>query len=207
MHRYLWAAAVWAVVFLVLPTDLKAVWYALFGWASVVIASRRLRELPSEVRQPVTLIVIAGASSLAGGIVRAIDGAVRGMDYPFPSVADLFSFVSLLLFLASILTIVHRRVRRFTLDPFLDAVVGGVAVAMLQWSIILIPYLQTTTAPEAQRITNVVYAGFSLLLVVAAVLALVSGAERSTSNRFLAAGLLSTFALDLVATLVTAGHL
>ncbi len=207
LRRYLWASAVWAVVFLVLPTDLKSIWYALFGWASVVIAGLRLRELPKEVRQPVTLIVVAGASALVGGIVRTVDGTIRGTDYPFPSVADLFAFAATLLFLAAILTIVHRRVRRFTLDPFLDAVVGGVAVAMLQWSIILIPYLQTTTAPEAQQITNIVYAGFSLLLVVAAVLALVSGSQRSTSNRFLAAGLLATFALDLVATLVTAGRL
>ena len=82
-----------------------------------------------------------------------------------------------------------------------------VAVAMLQWSIILIPYLQTSGAPDAQKITNVVYAGFSLLLVVAAVLALVSGSQRSTSNRLLATGLVSTFALDLVATLVTADRL
>jgi len=204
---YLRIAAVWAVVFLLLPNDLKPFWYSIFGWGSVIVAGRRLRELPRDVRQPVTLIVVAGASALTGGIVRTVDGVLRDQDYPFPSVADLFSLLSVLLFLAAIITIVHRRVRRFTLDPFLDAVVGGVAVAMLQWSIILIPYLQTSDAPTNQKVTNIVFAGFSLLLVVAAVLALVSGSQRSTSNRFLAAGLLSTFALDLVATLVTAGHL
>ena len=59
----------------------------------------------------------------------------------------------------------------------------------------------------AAKVTNVVYAVLSLLLVVAAVLALVSGSQRSTSNRLLAAGLVATFALDIVATMVTAGLL
>ena len=207
LKRYVQVAIAWAIVFLVLPTSLKPYWYALFGWASVVVASLRVRRLPPDVRRPATIIIAAGVLSLAGGIVRTIDGIIRGVDYPFPSLADGFTLVSYALFLTAIVTIVHRRVHRFTLDPFLDAVVGGVAVAMLQWSIILIPYLQTTDAPESQQVTNIVFAGMSLLLVVAAVLALVSGSQRSTSNRLLAAGLLSTFALDLVATLVTAGHL
>ena len=207
LRRYLQVAAVWGVVFLVLPADLKPYWYALFGWASVIVVAMRVRTLPRDVRPPAMIICAAGAISLAGGIVRTIDGFLRGVDYPFPSVADGFTLVSYSLFLAAILTIVHRRVRHFTLDPFLDAVVGGIAVAMLQWSIILIPYLQTSDAPNAPKVTNIVFAGFSLLLVVAAVLALVSGSQRSTSNRFLAAGLLATFALDLVATLVTADRL
>ncbi|CAB4686557.1 MAG: EAL domain-containing protein [Actinobacteria bacterium] len=207
LRRYLIGSAVWAVLFLVMPTELKPVWYSLFGWTSVVVAGIRVRKLPANIRKPASLIIVAGALALAGGIVRFVDSEIRGIDYPFPSFADAFSFVSVGLFLVAILSIVKTRVERITLDPLLDAIIGGVAVALLQWTLVLLPYLQSSTAPLAHKLTNCVYAALSLLLVVAALLALVSGAQRSVSNRLLAAGLVATFALDLVATLVTAGRL
>jgi len=207
LRRYLAACLLWGIIFLFVPTDLKPVWYSVFGWVSVVIAGLRTRHFSPNIKKPAVLIVSAGAVALTGGIVRVVDGAVRGTDYPFPSVADVFSFASLLLFLFAILLIVRRRVGRFTLDPVLDAVIGGLTVALIEWRLLFLPYLQNSSAPITHKITNLIYAGLSLLLVVAALLALVSGAQRSVSNRLLAAGLATTFALDLVATLVTAGYL
>jgi len=207
LRRYLLGSAIWGIIFILVPTSLKPVWYSIFGWTSVVIAGLRVRKLPTEIRKPAALIVGAGALALAGGIVRFADSVIRGIDYPFPSVADGFSFVSVCLFLIAILFIVKQRVQRITLDPLLDAIIGALAVALLQWSVVLLPYLQSSNAPTPHKVTNLVYAALSLLLVVAALLALVSGAQRSVSNRLLAAGLVSTFALDLVATLVTAGRL
>lgn len=206
-HLYLAASAVWAVVFLVLPRTLAPYWFALLGWTSVGVAWARSRQLVPAIRRPAAIIIVAGALSLLGGVVRTVDGIVRGVDYPFPSPADAFTGLASVLFIVAILMIVHRRVRRFTLDPILDAVVGGVAVALLQWSLILLPYLRSTGAPTSEKVTNVVYSVLSLLMVVSAILALVSGSQRSTSNRFLALGLIATFALDVVATLVTAGSL
>ena len=207
LRRYLLGCGVWWLLFLAMPAGLKPFWYSVFGWTSVVIGGLRAKKLPTDIRKPATLIVIAGALALAGGVVRFLDSEVRGIAYPFPSFADGFSFVSIILFLFAILLIVKKRVQRITLDPLLDAIIGGVAVALLQWSLVLLPYLQSSDAPLSHKLTNLVYAGLSLLLVVAALLALVSGAQRSVSNRLLAAGLLATFALDLVATLVTAGRL
>jgi diguanylate cyclase (GGDEF)-like protein/PAS domain S-box-containing protein len=207
LHRYLIASAVFGVLFVVLPASLKPIWYSLFGWLTVGIAWYRVRQLPRDIRRPAALIVLAGTMSLFGGLVRTVDSGIRGIEYPFPSVAEPFALMPLVLFLVAILIIVHRRVRRFTLDPIIDAIVGGVAVALVQWTVILLPYLRNSDASDAAKATNVVYAVLSLLLVVAAVLALVSGSQRSTSNRLLAAGLVSTFALDVVATLVTAGRL
>lgn len=205
LRRYLTAAAVFGVVFLVLPSSLKTYWYAVFAWTSVVIAFRRARSLPDEVRRPASIIVLAGACSLMGGMVRTVIGLVQGVEYPFPSIAEALTFSSYVLFVAAIVSIVHRRVRRFTLDPIIDAVVGGVAVALLQWTLVLLPYLRESDASTSAKVANVVYAVLSLAMVVAAILALVSGSQRSTSNRLLAAGLISTFALDVAATLATAG--
>ncbi len=207
LRRYLQIAVVFGVIFVLLPLELKPLWYAIFGWLSVGIAWFRVRQLPRDIRRPAAVIVLAGTMSLFGGLVRAVDGGVRGIEYPFPSVAEPFALMPLVLFLVAILTIVHRRVRHFTLDPIIDAIVGGVAVALVQWTLILIPYLRDSDASDAAKGTNVLYAVLSLLLVVAAVLALVSGSQRSMSNRLLAAGLVSTFALDIAATLVTAGKI
>jgi diguanylate cyclase (GGDEF)-like protein/PAS domain S-box-containing protein len=207
LRKYLIAASVWTVVFAVLPSEAHGLWYSVFGWLTVGVVYSAVRRLPEDVRRPALIVTFAGALSLLGGIVRTVDGLVREQDYPFPSVADGFSFVSVLLFLTAVLMIVHRRVRHFTLDPVIDAVIGGVAVALLQWSLVLIPYLRSGDATFGQRMTNILYAAFSLMLIIAAILALVSGSHRSTSNRFLAAGLCCTFVLDVVATSVTAGNL
>ena len=75
------------------------------------------------------------------GLVNAIAAMVTGSDYPFPSPSDLVTVASNLLFIGSILMIVRLRNPRLSLDPILDALVGGVAVALLQWSLFVMPYL------------------------------------------------------------------
>ena len=180
--------------------------YVVFGVTALFVVARRVRGLPGPIRRAASYMLLAGASSVAGAVLRAVHGTVAGIDYPFPSPADLFSAAAYPLFLAAIITIVRQRVGRITADLVLDAVVGGVAAGLLQWQLILLPYLETTTADPAARAMNVAYSLLSILLVMAACMALVAGGNRTTSNRLLAAGLLATVALDVVATLITAGR-
>ncbi len=207
LRRFVAFSIVGYLVLVLLPQDLMGIWFVLFGWACVLVAARRTRALPSGIRGPAVLVVLAGAASLTGAIVRAVHGLIIDQDYPFPSVADAFSLLATVLFLVTIITIVRRRVGRITADLALDAIIGGLAAALVQWQLVLVPYLQTTTAPRDAVAVNVVYAGFSTLLVMSAVLALVAGGNRSTSNRLLAAGLLATVLLDVAATLITAGRI
>jgi len=203
-RRFVAFAVVAYLINVALDPDLMAVWFVIFGWTCVVIAMRRSRTLPAGIRGPAMLVVLAGAGSLTGAIVRAIHGMIIGEKYPFPSVADVFTFLGTILFLVTIVMIVKRRVGRITSDLVLDAVIGGSAIALIQWQLVLVPYLRNPHAPSDAVAVNVVYAGFSTLLVMAAVLALVAGGNRSTSNRLLAAGLFATVVLDVVATLITA---
>ncbi|MFZ4519503.1 MAG: hypothetical protein ACOYOP_14015, partial [Microthrixaceae bacterium] len=199
-------SAVSYVALLLLPPDLAGPAYVLFGVTALTIVAVRIRSLPGPIRRAATYMVLAGSSSLAGAVMRAVHGMIAGIDYPFPSPADLFSAAAYPLFLAAIITIVRHRVGRITADLTLDAVVGGVAAGLLQWQLILLPYLETTTAAPAARAMNVAYSLLSILLVMAACMALVAGGNRTTSNRLLAAGLLATVALDVAATLITAGR-
>ena len=203
-RRFVAFAVVAYLINVALDPDLMAVWFVIFGWICVVIAMLRSRTLPAGIRGPAMLVVLAGAGSLTGAIVRAIHGMIIGEKYPFPSVADVFTFLGTILFLVTIVMIVKRRVGRITSDLVLDAVIGGSAIALIQWQLVLVPYLRNPHAPSDAVAVNVVYAGFSTLLVMAAVLALVAGGNRSTSNRLLAAGLFATVVLDVVATLITA---
>ena len=206
-RRFVAFAVVAYLINVALDPDLMAVWFVIFGWICVVIAMLRSRTLPAGIRGPAMLVVLAGAGSLTGAIVRAIHGMIIGEKYPFPSVADVFTFLGTILFLVTIVMIVKRRVGRITSDLVLDAVIGGSAIALIQWQLVLVPYLRNPHAPSDAVAVNVVYAGFSTLLVMAAVLALVAGGNRSTSNRLLAAGLFATVLLDVVATLITAGRI
>lgn len=207
VHRFAAFAGGGYLVLVALPPDLRGIWFVLFGWSCVRIAAVRTRRLEPDIRTPARLMLLAGASSLTGAIVRAVHGAVIGHEYPFPSIADAFSMLATVLFLVTIVMIVRRRVGRITADLVLDAVIGAVAAALVQWQLVLLPYLQSTTAPRDAVAVNIVYAGFSSLLVMSAVLALVAGGNRSTSNRLLAAGLCSTVLLDITATLVTADRI
>lgn len=201
------AAALWGVAFVVLPADLQALWYLLFGTTCVVLVVKRARTLGGQLRLPIFLVGCAGASSLLSGVVREIHGALVGVTAPFPSPADLLVFASYGLFVAAILIVVRRRVPHMGPDPWLDAAVAGIAAAILQWTMVVIPYLQDDTLSGLEKNTNLIYSICSLSLVVAAALALVAGSVPSTSNRMLALGLIATFTADPVSLLVTTNRL
>jgi len=153
------------------------------------------------------LIVLAGICSVSAGIVRAVHAAVAGVAYPFPSVADLLYLCSYLLFITAILRVVRLRVDRLSGDAVLDAAVGLLAAGLLQWTLVLIPYLRAESVPPLQKAANISFSVLTLVMVGAAVLALVVGSTPTVSNRLLALGLAATFATDIAAVLVSAGRL
>ncbi len=199
------AAAVAVVA--VLPTELAGPWYLLVGWTTLVVATVRVRGLPPAVRRAGMLMILAGASSLTGAMVRGLEASATGVDYPFPSIADLCSIASYPLFLAAIAVIVRGRIGRPGPDLVIDALVAALAVAVLQWQLVLLPYLGDATESALGLSVNVLYSFLSTLLVAAATMITIAGGHRSTSNRLLAAGLASVVLLDLTATLVTAGRI
>jgi diguanylate cyclase (GGDEF)-like protein/PAS domain S-box-containing protein len=209
LRRYLAFCAVAALVFFALSGSelLQESWFALFGWTSVVIAVRRSRSLPTAMRTASRMVVLAGAASLASGTVRMVHEVLAGTPDPFPSPADVLVFASYGLFAGAIIVIVRARVPRLGPDPLLDAAVAGIAAGMLQWTLVVLPYLERPDATPLAQLTNVIYSAVAVALVVAAVLALVAGSTPSTSNRLLAGGLVVTFFADPVAMLATTGLL
>ncbi len=205
LRRYIAAAMTWYIIYLLLPPGIVGPWYVLGGIGTTFMVARRVRQLPDALRTITTLMLLAGISALVGGIVRGAQSAITGVDYPFPSIADAFVLGSYGLLLASILLMVHRRVPRITMDPVLDALVGGIAIGVLQWTLIIIPTLRSASPSTGALVLNLTYSITSLLLVVIAIFALVAGGHRSPSNRILAAALFATVAIDVTATLAISG--
>ncbi len=205
--RMLAACIIAAATILVLPPDLQGVAFSLFGVGTATALVLRVRRLPAKVRRPVGILAAAGVLSVGAGIVRGIHASVSGTDYPFPSPADVMYLADYILFIAAILYIVRRRVRRISADAILDSLVGLLAAGLLQWTLVLIPYVRTDDISALQKAANLTFSTLALLMVGAAVLALVAGSIPTASNRLLALGLVATFATDITAVMVSAHEL
>jgi hypothetical protein len=140
--RFLMFSVAWYVVFLLLPEELAGIWYLMYGVTTLVIVGRHLRTQAPRIRRATSMILGAGVLSLSGALVRGAHALISGTDNPFPSPAEFFSLTGYLLLIAAIFYIVRQRSPRLGLDPILDAIVGGMAAAVLQWTLVLIPYLQ-----------------------------------------------------------------
>ena len=207
MRQFRWYLAVssaWALAQLFLPGDLAGPWYLLGAICALVVLWPRALRVPAAARKPAVLITLAGTTSLLGVIVRAVYGMVVGLDFPFPSPGDLFALASYPFVLSAILVVVYRRLGRFDLDLFLDALVAGAAVVILQWTIILLPFVQDPSFTPWAKFVQIIYSVLGILVFIAAVMTLVAGGQRSVSNRLLAMALITTFLMDNFGTYLTA---
>jgi diguanylate cyclase (GGDEF)-like protein/PAS domain S-box-containing protein len=204
LQRFLTASAVWLVGLVLLPAEVTAVWYAAFLLGTYALVIKRVFELEQRLRRPVALLVAAAGLSIVGGMIRELLSDGNGA--PVPSIADPLLFASTLIFLWAIVTIIRGRNPRVGMDPTLDAGVATVAVALLQWTVVLLPQLQSSELSAAGKVTNILFGCLALAYVGAAVLALVAGSVPTTSNRLLATGLVATVVLDSTYTLASFGR-
>jgi diguanylate cyclase (GGDEF)-like protein/PAS domain S-box-containing protein len=205
---FLWLSLAAFAVLSLLPVGLQGPIYLVFAAVALSFTMRRCLRLQRGLRTVTVTIVVAGIFSVVGELVRQVQSALGGgAEYAFPSVADVFPFLSYWLFLGAIASIVRRRNPHLGIDPWLDALVAGISAALLQWTLVVIPFLRNGSNTPSARVGVVVFSSLSLVLIFAAVLALVAGSKPSTSNRLLAAGLVMTFFSDVAATLVADGRL
>lgn len=198
------SSVVMLVMAWMVPSDLTGIIAICYAPAVLAVALRRCLRLNTPLRRVTILIVVAGCLSFAGGVIAGVTEMVTGKSPPFPYYSDLFPLGAYVVFLMAIAMIVHKRAPKLGIDPILDSLVAGVSVAVLQWVLVVIPFLRESNSATA-RSGVIVFSLMSLVLVLAAVLALVAGSVPSTSNRLLAAGLGVSFVTDVVATLSVDG--
>lgn len=153
--RFRWFLALgtfWTLAQLWLPALLRGVVYLVGAAAVIVMCWHRSRWFPESVRRPVRLVVLAGAASLVGVLLRSLYGMAVGRDFPFPSPGDVVALLAYPLVMTAILTVVHRRLGRYDSDLAVDAVVAGLSAAVVQWSLVLLPFVQDTSFSPGARV-------------------------------------------------------
>lgn len=199
------------VVYLIVFPFLKGTYadlaFLAFTGFLVITTLRRIRELDPPLRRQLNLAVTAAVLAIIGAIVRQIEGDLHGVVYMLPSIADPFSLVASILFIWAIFSIIRSRNPRLEADPIIDAAVATVAVGVVQWSVLYVPYISRGVLSTQAMGMNILYGIISLVEVAAATLALVAGSKPSTANRLLAAGLIGTVMLDAMSTIVSIGDM
>lgn len=198
------ATLVWTVVQFMLPETLQGLLYALGAGVMMWYGWRHRKNLSRAVRLPVSLIIVSGTASLIGVVVRAVEGMSSESAFPFPSYADIFALFAYPFAAAAMIVIVIRRVRRISFDVALDAILTGLALSIVLWGLMILPFIQDDNFSSMGHITQIVYTLLSTALFMAAVMALVAGSRKSTANRMLAGALVITFFVDNYGTYLTA---
>lgn len=207
LRRFQAITIVFFVVAPVLRGTLADAAFLTFTTFLIIVGLRRIGELDAALHRPLYTAATAAILFTLGSVVRVVDAEIHGVAYMLPSVADPFGLTSGVLFIWAIIQIVRARSPRLGIDPILDAGVAAIAVAVLQWSVLYMPYVARGVLPPQAMGMNILFGMLSLAQVSAAILALVAGSKPSTSNRLLAAGLVGSVALDAMSTMVSVGDI
>ena len=98
-------------------------------------------------------------------IGRFVHGIIIGTGSPFPSPADGLYLVGYILFLVGAIQFLRARETQPDRDGWIDALIVGAAFAVLEWVVILLPYLQRTDAPASARALNAIYSLLTIALL------------------------------------------
>ena len=206
LRWFLFATAAVAAILAIAAPSIQAATYLIYAIATVVLLTSRVRHLPDDSRRVTTLPIASIWLAVAAIVIRTAQALLNRGEIPFPSAADAVHLTAYGVMAVAMLRIARSRVHRLTLDPILDASVGGIALGLLQGSLLL-RYLDFGAISSAAMKVNAAYNVMVWVLAVVAILALVAGSTPSTSNRLLAAALISLVISDVTATFVTAGQL
>jgi diguanylate cyclase (GGDEF)-like protein/PAS domain S-box-containing protein len=143
--RYLAVLGIAYVVSLVLGLfdlpDAQGVLLQIMGWASVLAVPLGVRAWKPPRRGPWWCFGLGGALLLTATLVRFVHGTAVGVDYPFPSPADLLVFAGYGLLVAGLAQFVRaRRVGR-DLEQVVDGLFVTGAVGFLMWEFGVSPSL------------------------------------------------------------------
>lgn len=198
-------AAAAVPVLAVVGPDARAVLLQVICWVVTGLLLWRTLHLPQSARGPWYGVVIAGALFLGGGLVRVGHEMTTGVVDPFPSPADAVFAAGYISLLASLVMLIRRRSVKGERDRLVDALIAAAGVGLVQWTLILGPYLRDSTVSLDDRLVNVAFSVMTLALVAATVRLAVGQGARPPAYYLLAAAMTLLFVTDTAATLESVG--
>lgn len=178
----------------------------LSGVLLVVFVYRNMRNDAGPARTPWMIIAVGAGLTTAGVVTRAVEGAITGVAYPFPSVADLLIIAGYSVFVFGTITFVRKRTREKRLEDWVDAVIVGLLVTLFLYLLAFGSYIQQDTVGLGSRALNLAYFGLTIALATAIARVSFGPGERNTSYYLLAAGTLQILGVDVLVNLDLVGH-
>jgi diguanylate cyclase (GGDEF)-like protein/PAS domain S-box-containing protein len=208
LRRYLIGAGVLYVLSVAAAlagaTSVQAAVLLVLGWvalASVPIGLRRWR--PPDPR-PWWCFGSAGALLLVAAMVRGLQGAIEGVDYPFPSWGEPLVLVGYTLLLVGLDLLVRTRRRGSDLEQVIDGLLVSSASGFLLWELAVRPALAALEGDPLAQVLSVVTFGFTLALVFEMVRLATGSGARTPSFWFFVAAVGAIFATEVLVTYETA---
>ena len=153
----------------------------------------RLRKREAEIeRSAWFLLALGGSITLLGEVARAVHSAAIGVEYAFPSPADVLGLIGYALLISAIMRFGTLRSGQADPRAIRDARIDTAIVAASAWIVmfggLLARYVGDASAPLSERLLNSVYATLSVVLFAATVRLILGPGDRNKSLWMLVIG-------------------
>lgn len=172
-----------------------------------VLAGLGLRQNIDRSQQRVWLFLYLGLVSFVVGVfVRGVHAEVVGVEFPFPSPADVFVMAGYVLIFCGQLDLARARRHENNRADLLDALLLGALVGIPFWALGVTPFLLDSSVGIPVRLLDGAYSVITIALVVATALLAVGPGKRNPSYYLLACSMLILFVIDTGAILHDMGY-
>lgn len=185
------AAAALGEVFLGLARAVLAVVF-------ITVGITKARRDSGSARRPWTTLCVGGGIVLAAAVFRTAESVLTDTTYPFPSVADLMVYAGYSGMIAGGGLFVRARTRERKVEDLLDSFIAVLLTSLMIYFYVLNSYLQDSSLPLLDRLTNLGYSVLVVALVGVSARVSFGPGERNGAYYLLAS---STFAIVINDTL------
>jgi diguanylate cyclase (GGDEF)-like protein/PAS domain S-box-containing protein len=185
-------AAVDATVRPLIAVPLTAVALGL-GWFRAVRLQRR-------ARGPWLQFCAGGTIMFGAAIVRYVHGEMIDQSGPLPSPADALFLSGYLLFLTAALQFLRARSTQPDRDGWIDAFIAAGAFGVLEWIIVILPYLQRSDELPSRQVLLAAYSLLTIALLAITFRVIHAPGQRQVSYYLLGAAVFSFLMSDFLST-------
>ncbi len=179
----------------------------LVGWTGVILTFRRAKRLEGVERRPWIALSVAGAFFMVGAVARLVHGALMGETSPYPSPADPLYFLSYAALIFCVVELLRLRAGGSDREGgALDALIVAAGAAVLEWVLVLAPYVRDGHIGGSQRLLTTIYSLMTLVLIGFTTRLAVAPGTRTVSYYLLASAMWLTLIADVSASLAAVGR-
>jgi diguanylate cyclase (GGDEF)-like protein/PAS domain S-box-containing protein len=177
-------------------SDAQTIAYNVIGLSAVIALSAGIWWHRPTPRAPWILLALGQALAASGDLIWSYDQTVRGIETPFPSLADALYLSGVAVLCAGVLLLAHAHAGRWDRVAAIDTAILAVGGGLIIWVFLVDPQWDNTARPLVERLVATAYPAIDLLILAAALGVALRLGGRTVVLRLLVAALASTCAAD-----------